>query len=37
VAVEVTSHEVVNLLLRLLVQVLEFVHSGKLGHVQSVG
>ena len=37
VAVEMTSNEVVNLLFRLLVQVLEFVHSRELLDVQAIG
>ena len=37
VAVEMPSHEVVDLLLVLLMQVLEFMHGGKLLDIQSVG
>ena len=37
VAVEVPSHEVVDLLLVLLMQVLEFMHCGKLLDIQSIG
>lgn len=36
-SVEVAANKVVNLLLRYLMQILELVHGGELGHVETVG